>query len=407
MQIAPPQSADPLDGFLGQIVESDAFRSAPMMRTLLLYLWAHRGEPVSEYAVAIYALGRPVNFDPKSDSTVRVQISRLRAKLKEFYEASDDSFPLKLCIPLGRHDLQWDYEHVQKPPARREPVPRNYAIAAAAVFGVLVAVCITLLLRLHALEGSLPAVQPLPRFWKTFLAGSRPVEVVIPSPVYFFWPEHGVNVRDLTVSDFSNWQSSALLREMASKWGPPKLAQTYVGAPEMNSGIRLLQFLHDHVQASLIESRKLDTDSVATQNTIFLGMPRTAVYLDYISRRLNFYIERVEPDVVANRNPRPDEKKDFREVDYSVDRISYPGIIALLPPRPEHTRSLLLLGRSPVSIAAMLTSSAGLRLLEEQWTKAGAPDAWEMVIQAETYRGDTVAKVIPVAFRPISQDFWK
>jgi hypothetical protein len=225
--------------------------------------------------------------------------------------------------------------------------------------------------------------------------------------VYFFWPEHGVNVRDLTVSEFSRWQSSALLREIASKWGAPTLAQNYVGAPEMNGGVRLLQYLHDRAQVSVIESRKLDTDAVAAQNTIFLGMPRTAVYLDQISGKLNFYIARVEPDIVANRNPLAGEEKDFREMDYSADRIRYPGIIALLPPRPEHTRSLLLLGRSPGSIVALLTSVEGLRLLDERWVKGGSPDAWEMVIQAETYRGDTIAKVTPVAFRAISPDFWK
>lgn len=193
---------------------------------------------------------------------------------------------------------------------------------------------------------------------------------------------------------------------MASKWGAPTLAQNYVGAPEMNGGVRLLQYLHDRAQVSVIESRKLDTDAVAAQNTIFLGMPRTAVYLDQISGKLNFYIARVEPDIVANRNPLAGEEKDFREMDYSADRIRYPGIVAL-PPRPEHTRSLLLLGRSPGSIVAMLTSVEGLRLLDERWVKGGSPDAWEMVIQAETYRGDTIAKVTPVAFRAISPDFWK
>jgi hypothetical protein len=409
MQIAPDKSAKLLDELLNQIVESDAFRSAPMMRTLLLYLWAHRGEQVSEYAVAIDALGRPASFDPKADSTVRVQISRLRAKLKEFYEENGEAFPLKLSIPLGRHDLQWAYQQIQRPaaPRRWAPVPRYYAIAAGLAFGLLAAVCIALLVRVHTLEGSAPVVQTLPRFWKAFLAGSRPVEVVIPSPVYFFWPEHGVNVRDLTVSEFSRWQSSALLREIASKWGAPTLAQNYVGAPEMNGGVRLLQYLHDRAQVSVIESRKLDTDAVAAQNTIFLGMPRTAVYLDQISGKLNFYIARVEPDIVANRNPLAGEEKDFREMDYSADRIRYPGIIALLPPRPEHTRSLLLLGRSPGSIVALLTSVEGLRLLDERWVKGGSPDAWEMVIQAETYRGDTIAKVTPVAFRAISPDFWK
>ncbi|HVW85355.1 MAG TPA: helix-turn-helix domain-containing protein [Bryobacteraceae bacterium] len=410
MQILSKKPSVPLDDLVAQIVESETFRSAPMMRTLLLYLWKHQGEPISEYAVAIDALGRPSTFDPRTDSTVRVQISRLRAKLKEFYEAAGDSFPLRLTIPLGRHDLQWTYEQPQnRAQPRLEAIPRKYAIPAAVAFVALLIVCIALFIRVRALETSASATTPpLPRFWQSFLVSSKPVEIVIPSPVYFFWPDHGFNVRDLSVSEFSNWPSSPSLRELAAKWGPPTLSQNYVGAPEMNAGVRLLQFLQGRIaQIEIIESRKLAADSFATRNTIFIGMPRTAAYLEQISRKLNFYIERVEPDVILNLHPLAGETPEFREVDYSADRIRYPGIIALLPPRPERTRSLLLLGRSPVSIATMLSSVEGLRLLDEQWRKNGSPESWEMVVEADTYRGDTIARVWPVSFRPISTDFWK
>jgi len=231
---------------------------------------------------------------------------------------------------------------------------------------------------------------------------------VLPSPLYFFWPDRGLNVRDLNVSEFPKWETSPWLREMAAKWGPPKLSQNYVGAPEMNAGIRLLQYLQGRVgQLEVIESRKFAADSVGARNTVFIGMPRTAVYLDTISQKLNFYIARVEPDAVGNRSPKSGEPKEFLEVDYSADRVRFPGIIAFLPPRPEGSRTLLLLGRSPVSIATLLTSADGLRIVEDQWRKGGSPDAWEMVIEADVYRGDTVSKVSPVAFRTIPDDFWK
>ncbi|MDQ1468696.1 MAG: hypothetical protein QOJ99_176, partial [Bryobacterales bacterium] len=297
----------PPDDLITQIVESDTFRSAPMMRTLLIYLWKHQGEPLSEYAVGIDALGKSADFDPRIDSTVRVQISRLRAKLKEFYE-SHAEFPLKVSVPLGRHDLQWTYEPPAVPIAQPvKSIPKAYAIAATALFAALSLICIVLLLRVRSLEvAQTSGAPPLPRFWQSFASGSKPVEIVIPSPLYFFWPDRGLNVRDLNVSEFPNWPSSPWLRDMAAKWGPPKLSQNYVGVPEMNAGIRLLQFLHGRVgQLEVLESRKFATDLIAARNTIFIGMPRTAVYLDQISRKLNFYVERVEPDVITSRTPLP------------------------------------------------------------------------------------------------------
>jgi hypothetical protein len=404
-----PAPAIALDELLTRVVESDTFRTAPMMRTLLLYLWKHQGEPISEYAIAVDALGRSPDFDPKTDSTVRVQVARLRAKLKEFSEAAGDSFPLRLSIPLGRHELHWVYEPPQiSQVSPLAAVPGRYLWTACGVMAGLLLLCLALVIQNRVLRASFPAPpSPMPRFWKSFLVAGKPTVIVLPSPLYFFWPDHNVLVRDLKISEFENWQTSSVVRDIAQKWGPPTLAQTYVGAMEMTAGVRVLQYLQQGgQQVQLIESRKFPADSFAAQNTIFLGMPRTAVYLDRLVKKTNFYIAQVEPDLVGNRNPKPGEPAEYREVDYSSDRKIFPAIVVLLPTRPEHTRSLLLMGRTLTSMTTMLLSLDGLKLLDEQWIKGGSPEAWEMVIEAEVYR-DTVLKVWPVSFRAIPDTFWK
>src|SRR5262249_38215422 len=153
------------------------------------------------------------------------------------------------------------------------------------------------------------------------------------------------------------------------------------------------------------ESRRFPAESYAAQNTIFLGMPRTVSYLNDLLQRTNFYIERVSPDVIRSRNPKPGEPAEFQEVSYSADRRLAPAIITLLPARPERTRTLLLLGRNLASLASLLVSMEGLKLVDDLWTRSGSPEAWEMVIQAEIYR-DTILKTTPVACRPIPATFW-
>ena len=67
---------------------------------------------------------------------------------------------------------------------------------------------ILLFLRVRTLEAaSSTKAAPLPRFWQSFVAEPKPVEIVIPSPLYFFWPDRGINVRDLSVMEFSQWPS--------------------------------------------------------------------------------------------------------------------------------------------------------------------------------------------------------
>src|SRR5215471_11576342 len=103
-------SATKYDHLIRHVADSETFRTAPTMRALLLYLWDHQGEPISESAIATEALGRSQDFDPKLDSTVRVQVARLRTKLKDFYESAEAEFPLRVTLPLGRHELEWAYQ---------------------------------------------------------------------------------------------------------------------------------------------------------------------------------------------------------------------------------------------------------------------------------------------------------
>jgi len=396
------------DELIRQVADSERFRTAPTMRALLLYLWEHQGEPISEYAIATEALGRSPDFDPKLDSTVRVQVARLRTKLKEFYEGAGEAFPLRLTLPLGRHELHWVYEPPQKPRVSiLSVVPKRYVWGVGLALMALVMVCIGLLIEVRILKASIPAPEaPMPRFWQSFLAAGKPTAIVVPSPMYFFWPSHQVYVRDLQISDFPTWPTSPFLKELSAKWGPPELAQNYVGAMEMTAGIRLLQYLEkDGRQVRMTESRRFPAESFAAQNTIFLGMPRTAGYLNTMLEKTNFVIERVSPDVIRNRHPKPGEAAEFQEVPYSADRRLAPAIIILLPARPEHTRMLLLLGRNQTSLTSMLISTQGLRLLDEAWLKSGSPDAWEMVIQADIYR-DTILRIMPLACRPIAASFW-
>ena len=398
-----------------KVTESETFQAAPVMRTLLIYLWEHHGEPISEYAIAVEALRRTTDFDPRTDSTVRVQIARLRTKLKSFQEAAGESFPLYLAIPHGKHELEWSYRPTQTEKPKDETAEEalkhsllRYVAAAGALLFLALATWTGFLVgknqRLKASHSE--PVAAAPRFWQSFLANGKPVQIVIPSPMYFYWPEPNISVRDYSVSTFPDWPKSSFLSQMAAKWGPPAAYQLYVGAPEMIAGINFLQYLERHGgEVSLIESKRFSFDSPGQVNTILPGMPRTAAYLEPLEAKTNFYIAHLEPDVIANRKPRRGEASEFREVVYASDREISPSIIMLLPARPSGTRSLLLLGRRLSGMVSTLLSAEGLRQVDEEWGKNGSPDAWEMVISAEI-QGDTVLKITPLAFRSISPNYW-
>lgn len=90
-----------------RILRSATFRNATMLQQLLQFLAAkafeHGSESLKEYTIGVEALSRPQDFDPKTDTIVRVQIHRLRQKLKEYYDSDGSRDPILIDIPKGHY----------------------------------------------------------------------------------------------------------------------------------------------------------------------------------------------------------------------------------------------------------------------------------------------------------------
>lgn len=75
---------------LESVLSSVAFQRAPNLTRLLKYIcekhWQGKSSEIKEYALAVEALARPADFDPLTNSIVRVELHRLREKLKHYYQ---------------------------------------------------------------------------------------------------------------------------------------------------------------------------------------------------------------------------------------------------------------------------------------------------------------------------------
>ena len=206
----PPYNEQELDLHLQRVAQSAQFMRAETLRKLLLYLWAHRNEEISEYAVATEALGRRSDFDPKTDASVRVQISRLRRKLKDFYDTEGAGGPYLLHIPMGTHVLTVldDPSQVSISPGPDQEAERfsirtwiQPLLAIACV--ALTILSAWLLWDRHKLAQR-PVAQPA-SFWTSFLGAGAPVKIILPTPVFFTYPNlPKVHLRDTAINDFES-----------------------------------------------------------------------------------------------------------------------------------------------------------------------------------------------------------
>ena len=74
-----------------------------LLRYLAEHALDHPGSSLKEYQIATEVFGRSPNFDPQSDSTIRVQAGRLRLKIAEYYASEGAEDPIQVEMPKGTY----------------------------------------------------------------------------------------------------------------------------------------------------------------------------------------------------------------------------------------------------------------------------------------------------------------
>src|SRR5580698_66785 len=111
---------------IDNIIKSHSLRGSESLCKLLQYLAKqsiyHPEAPLKEYQIATEVYGRRADFDPQSDSTIRVQAGRLRVKLSEYYAGEGAADPIVVRIPKGNYHLIFEARAIE-PRAVPVPVP--------------------------------------------------------------------------------------------------------------------------------------------------------------------------------------------------------------------------------------------------------------------------------------------
>src|ERR1700675_2006117 len=105
---------------IDRIIKSHSLRGSESLCKLLQYLAKqsldHPNAPLKEYQIATEVYGRHADFDPQSDSTIRVQAGRLRLKLAEYYGTEGANDPIVVKLPKGSYHLTFEPRQVEPEP---------------------------------------------------------------------------------------------------------------------------------------------------------------------------------------------------------------------------------------------------------------------------------------------------
>jgi hypothetical protein len=262
---------------------------------LLRYLAQHAleqpGAPVKEYQIALEVFGRPADFNPQSDSAIRVQAGRLRAKLAEYYASEGAADPIVVELPKGSYALTFRQRngthaatepHPAAPPAQpAAAVSRRWLIPFAIVSLLLlaavavIAYLLTAPARAPVAGGASAAPESLATLWKPFLSGDEPW-VIFSNAAFIGRPETGMRYYD------------------AARDQNERIWDHYTGVGEVLA-VHALDQVFDSLHKPLRVKRGslFSLDDASNNNLIFVGSPSENLTLADIPNTREFVFRRI------------------------------------------------------------------------------------------------------------------
>ena len=387
-----------------KVLESRTFKSTEVLKRLLEYLAGVDPQAeLKEYTVGVEAFGKPRDYDPQTDSSVRVQAGKLRKKLDEYYRTEGIGDPLTIELPRGQFKIE--VRPRAEPPETAKPARRTAALLA---IGLCVAFAFGFLLRPWV---SKPAGQPLAamrwssemdEIWRPFLSTQRPILISLGAPLFTkvgnsFFREPGLN----------NWdaapQSDDLNRlEHAFAGSAVTPAFTYTGVGEALGAFALARLILPRGRDLRIEpSNVLGWEDIAANDVIFLGPPKYNLQIPDLPVRQEFEISHGHV-----RYLRPAEgSPDFFEEKWAADRTLEEGhaLISRLPGLHGVGEMLILAGSSTESTRAAVEYMTRGEYVEPfvRWLRQtyGAAPPWFQVVVRARFKSGTPISIERVAFR--------
>jgi TolB-like protein/Tfp pilus assembly protein PilF len=120
--------------YLSRLLAAPQFSLASRRGQLLAYLIDHTlagdADKINEYAIGLDVFHKPTSFDPRIESLVRTEFSRLRQRLKEYYAEEGQRDPIVIDFPPRSYAASFEFRNVAELP-KPAAVPQLAPAASA------------------------------------------------------------------------------------------------------------------------------------------------------------------------------------------------------------------------------------------------------------------------------------
>lgn len=321
---------------VGRILRSRTLGSSDTHRRLLEYLarksLSGEADQLKEYTIGVEAFGKPESYDPQHDSIVRLQASRLRQKIAQYYQTEGEADRVLVDLPKGGFKVVFQPRIAQSAAAATARA-RRWRLAAA-LLGIALAVVSAFAIasfRARAVGDAKMWSPELEAVWAPILRSDRPPLVCIGTPLFARLPGSRY-FRDGQLNDWSDVEGSELVAAV-KKALPTRDAipwTNFTGVGEATGAFHLATLLaRRRTDLSLTTSSRLSWDVLSSHNVIFVGPPKFNRQLKDLLAEADLV---VELDGIHNLRPGAGEPAVFPDywAPSKVDGEIY-GLISRLP----------------------------------------------------------------------------
>lgn len=421
---------------LSKIIHSKAFRHALALQRLLQYLISKALEDpfadIKEYTVGMEVFERGPDYDPQNDTIVRVQIHRLRLKVKEYYESEGIADPILVDIPKGHYIPRFELrsgslkrnETHSSTPENKEGAVGTETVAATISQPQTTDITKGFLSRSTALlalgllffatgifvgahwqqwRGATSNGSALGRglngsprdaatdFWRGFLGNDSSPVVGYADAVYLvdgaedlFRFRRGASDYTGTVVDPHLAQQFASSPALVAKAGPLYYEDGNTGTGDLQSVFVLTRlFTQMGLQMLVKRCRLITIDDLQQHDVILLGSPEENDAVAQLSRPSDFIWNRLDvadpwKGEYVNRRPQPGESASYKtERDTSTQEIKTDfGLITLQSGAVPNRRIIMLGGLDTSGVAGAAQFVTSPAHMAELRSKLESMSAW-------------------------------
>lgn len=256
-----------------------------LLRYLAEHSLEHPQQSLKEHQIATEVFGRSAAFDPRLDSTVRVQTSRLRAKLAEYYATTTPAHGCQLEIPKGSYSVVF-HDRV---------APQSQPLPPASVQSESAQSRLPLLLALLACAGAITAL------FVVLLVPARRTATAVTKPdssLLQFWravlPYSDAPLLVFSNAEFVGRPETGLRYFQPQRDSPTVVFDQYTGVGEVMA-IHQMDELFDQLGRHFLlkRGRLLNWDDAKNRDLIFVGSPSENLPVRELPLDKDFVFKRV------------------------------------------------------------------------------------------------------------------